>query len=642
MRELHGIIREHSAGEREYKKHIDSLKNSVLTAFYTPASVVEATAMALYHADITPSRLLDPSAGVGIFGQHFGLAVPDCEIECYEKDLITAKILNSIKDHWIVPTTVHAEGFQSIPEDRNGYFDIVASNIPFGDTKVYDRAFERDGDPVRKMAQKGVHNYFFVKGIDTLREGGILAFITSQGVMNSPKNEPIRAWLMQRCNLVSAVRLPNNLFIDKAGTEVGSDLIVLQKNSAKTGLTPNEERFIATFRMNGQIDTNSLFETPDRIIHTEAKQDTDPYGQPAMVYKHSGGSEGIARDLRIMLDADIASQLDRQLYLGNHPQPPAQQAVISESQQQSPAFEPVTERLGLFETGSVFGDALTPAESIMAPKRAKKATSKESAAPSSGGLFDLFGQGDLFAQAPQEELTSEQVTEIAECNRIHQEEIEAKRKQELEPRPFTGKLQPFYRNGTIVQQEGQYGYLKNVNSSKAMFHPLKLSTMQQYRAEAYIPLRDTYQQLYRLEARNEREYKGLRKKLNALYYRFATTIGDLNAKENAKFILMDATGRELLALERFENGKKIKADIFEIPVSYNINEVTHVDTAHEALLASLNKHGKVDLKYMANLSDIGEQELITELEGRIYYNPMVKDYEISDRFIAGNVVSKAE
>lgn len=453
---------------------------------------------------------------------------------------------------------------------------------------------------------------------------------------------------MQHCNLVSAVRFPNNLFIDGAGTEVGSDLIVLQKNSAKTGLTPDEERFITTIKLNGQIDTNSLFGSPARIIHTEAKEDTDPYGQPAMVYKHSGGTEGIARDLRTILDSDIVARLDKQLYLGNLPQPPAQQAmpipaVPPETEQQAAsAFEPVLGRLGLFETQSVFGDTQTPTEPVKAPKRAKKAIAKEAAAPSSGGLFDLFGQGDLFAQAPQEELTSQQISEIAERNRIHQEEIEAKRKQEMEPRPFTGKLHPFYRNGTIVRQEEQYGYLKNVNSDKAMFHPMKLSTMQQYRAEAYIPLRDTYQQLYRLEARNEKEYKGLRKKLNTLYHRFATTIGDLNSKENAKFILMDATGRESLALERFENGRKIKADIFNVPVSYNLNEVTHVDTAHEALLASLNKHGKVDLKYMADLSDIGEQELITELEGRIYYNPMVKDYEISDRFIAGNVVSKAE
>lgn len=165
----------------------------MLTAFYTPTPVVAATAEALSQADVIPARLLDPSAGVGVFGQHFGLSVPDCEIECYEKDLLTARILDAIKGHWPVPTTVHAAGFQTIPEERNGYFDIVASNIPFGDTKVYDRAFERSDDPVRKQAQKGVHNYFFLKGVDTLREGGILAFITSQGVLDSPGNEPIRA-----------------------------------------------------------------------------------------------------------------------------------------------------------------------------------------------------------------------------------------------------------------------------------------------------------------------------------------------------------------------------------------------------------------------------------------------------------------
>lgn len=246
---------------------------------------------------------------------------------------------------------------------------------------------------------------------------------------------------MQHCNLVSAVRFPNNLFIDEAGTEVGSDLIILQKNSAKTGLTPDEEKFIATFKLNGRIDTNSLFETPSRIIHTEAKEDTDPYGKPAMVYLHSEGPGGIGRDLGSMLDQDIAQRLDKQLYMGNLPQPPAQQAVavpeaMPETEQQSvPAFEPVLGLLGLFETESVFGGTQTPAEPVKTPRRAKKAVAKEAAAPSSGGLFDLFGQGDLFAQAPQEELTPEQVSQIAERDRIRREEIEAKRQQEMEPRP---------------------------------------------------------------------------------------------------------------------------------------------------------------------------------------------------------------
>ena len=117
---------------------------------------------------------------------------------------------------------------------------------------------------------------------------------------------------------------------------------------------------------------------------------------------------------------------------------------------------------------------------------------------------------------------------------------------------------------------------------------------------------------------------------------------ELNGKDNAKFLLMDAGGREILSLERSVNGKIQKADIFSVPVSFNANEVTHVDTPQEALAASLNKFGEVNLEYMENLSETGRQELLTQLDNRIFYNPMMKNYEIKDRFIAGNVVAKVE
>ena len=98
----------------------------------------------------------------------------------------------------------------------------------------------------------------------------------------------------------------------------------------------------------------------------------------------------------------------------------------------------------------------------------------------------------------------------------------------------------------------------------------------------------------------------------------------------------------MLSLERSVNGKIQKADIFTVPVSFNANEVTHVDTPQEALAASLNKFGEVNLEYMENLRDIGRQELLEQLEERIFYNPMMKSHEIKDRFIAGNVIAKAE
>jgi type I restriction-modification system DNA methylase subunit len=110
-----------------------------------------------------------------------------------------------------------------------------------------------------------------------LREGGLQAFITSQ-VLNSPNNEPIRRALMENNNLVSAIRLPNNLFTDYAGTEVGSDLIILQKNTAKPNLTEAEELFCQSNKTGYGTPSNALFEDGTRIIHTHWKVDTDPYG----------------------------------------------------------------------------------------------------------------------------------------------------------------------------------------------------------------------------------------------------------------------------------------------------------------------------------------------------------------------------
>lgn len=191
---------------------------------------------ALLIPEIRPERFLDPSAGTGMFISTLK-DVP--EIHCFEKDRLTGRILSSLYPK----SRVTIDGFQSIQPYYNGYFDMVSSNIPFGNIRIYDRDFDRSDDPVRKSSLAAVHNYFFLKGMDTLREGGILAYITTSGVMDSPQNRPVREWLVNHANLVSTIRLPDNLFTD-AGTEVGSDLIVLQKNTRKSELTEKERTLL--------------------------------------------------------------------------------------------------------------------------------------------------------------------------------------------------------------------------------------------------------------------------------------------------------------------------------------------------------------------------------------------------------------
>ena len=144
----------------------------------------------------------------------------------------------------------------------------------------------------------------------------------------------------------------------------------------------------------------------------------------------------------------------------------------------------------------------------------------------------------------------------------------------------------------MIWFEGQVGRLGGLTRQGCTFHPEELGTLSRYRAERYIPLRDTYQLLYRLEMQNEVEYKGLRRKLNGCYENFTALLGDLNKKENAAFILNDPGGREVLGLERFVEGRKQLSDILRRPVSFDPNELKHVDTAAEALAASLNKFGR--------------------------------------------------
>ena len=602
---------------------------------------------ALLLPEIRPERFLDPSAGTGMFISTLK-DVP--EIHCFEKDWLTGKILSSLYPK----SKVNIDGFQSIQPYYNNYFDVVSSNIPFGNTRVYDRDFDRSDDPVRKSSLAAVHNYFFLKGMDTLREGGILAYITTSGVMDSPQNRPVREWLVSHANLVSTIRLPDNLFTD-AGTEVGSDLIVLQKNTRKSELTEKERNFIETRLISGSINVNNSYADLDHIIHTSVSMGKNMYGQPAINFTHEGGIGSISEHLRQLLAQDVENHLDRKLYDNNLSHSngstilktkfetlleTAGETERQERRKESPA-QPYEPMLNLF---AAYADKeeteVQVVESRPSPGRTPSASRKRKR--SEPEMFNLFSQENMYDEAAtQEEMTGEQAAAEAKWQE-RRLRFEEERKKEMEPRPFTGEICPEYKNGSLVKAGEQYGYLQGLGTPEVQFQPLRLTVTQQYRAAYYIPLREAYHNLYNAEAETETEQPELREELNRQYDRFHRMFRELNGKDNAKFLLMDAGGREMLSLERSVNGKIQKADIFTVPVSFNANEVMHVDTPQEALAASLNKFGEVNLEYMENLCDIGRQELLEQLEERIFYNPMMKNYEIKDRFIAGNVVAKVE
>ena len=678
--ELHNVLRDGAADEREYRKLVESVKASTFTAFYTPPAIVNAIASSLGEHGVSPGHFLDPSSGTGNFVSAFR---PQChsasgntpEIVAYEKDLLTGRIIARLHPE----AQVNIKGFEELPPHRNGYFDVVSSNIPFGDIRVFDPSF--DNGTARRFALNSLHNYFFAKGLDAVREGGVLAFITSQGVMNSAMAYPVRQYLMNRSRLLSAVRLPNNLFTDYAGTEVGSDLIILQKDTlSQREYTSLERSFVEVGTQADGTTQNEYFEHTAAIVHTRGHVGTDPYGKPARIYLHDGGMEAIAADMKYFLDRNLSEQLDLDLYLRHSPVQEFRNLVSrpAETMQQRIAQVREINRSGNMNGHSTSTDrqtiqverrTLTPEQ----PSTDARPTAAKTTPEPVMSLYDLFGftqeersqvrkrktrstkkdsgQLSLFDMPPLEQHPApaeptpqekeRQEQERQEQERRRQEE-EAARQERMKPRPYPAGLQGHHRNGSLVDDDGQIGYLSAIGGAAPVFNPLDLPERQRRRASLYIEIRDTYHHLYENEAAAHAANPALRTMLNTLYDDFIRQFGNLNDRKNIDLFRMDAGNREILSLERYIDGRAVKADIFDHPVSYNINEITHTDDVHEALTASLNKYGNVDMAYMESLTDKSQSDLLEELRGRIFYNPLSKNYEIADRFISGNVMAKAE
>lgn len=789
--ELHRLIRENSKNESEYKQLMDSLKQSVLTAFYTPSAVTEALTDVLKEHHIIPEKVLEPSAGIGAFVDSVLDNNPKADIMAFEKDLLTGKILR----HLHPEQKVRIEGFEKIEKPFNDYFDLAISNIPFGDVAVFDPSYTAMKG-MRALVTRRIHNYFFVKALDTVRDGGLVAFITSQGVLNAKNNSAARFMMLYHADLVSAIRLPNNLFTENANTEVGSDLIILQKNSQKESLRGDDNLLDTVYNDENRIPTNNYFlEHPERIIHTTAKLDTDPFGKPAMIYTHEDGVEGIAEDLRKMLHEDFKKNLNLNRYLGieetkaeevkeveetekiektekikpsieekqndtvvslqkqekptddaelsqksNHQQPPVQMTLFDlwgmeeenrltvhatkkkaevtvgaaakkvsrkkasplvksvnptfeveakpVEKEEKPSLTDAKEQETTQETKPILpGDepyasisweenppingfyemmmTMAPEDRVLLRQKAELHRQEQLKALGVEDTLDpkfkppmepievlkaQIGYGQSKGNEPKEDSKTQNTLEETNHEREQQkgqerkrEELAKKKEDAMKPRPFDEKLDSFHREGSMVLDSARnIGVLKDLTKYGATFMPLDLNMEQKEKAVLYIALRDAYQKLYTYEAEEQTENKQMRESLNVYYDAFFIRFGNLNAKQNVKFILMDASGRDMLSLELVENGQFTKSDIFDHPVSFSLNEVSHVDSPEEALTASLNKFGRIDLPYMTELSDMPEQELTEALKGRIYYNPLIDGYEIADRFIAGNVIEKAE
>lgn len=256
-----------------------SARESTLTAFYTPPEVITAIYKAMEQMGFKEGNLLEPSCGIGNFIGMLPDTMQDSKIYGVELDAISAGIAQQLYQK----TTIAAQGFEetNLPDS---FFDGVVGNVPFGDFKVSDKRYDK-----HKFL---IHDYFFAKSLDKLRPGGVMALVTSKGTMDK-ETLAVRKYIAQRAELLGAIRLPNNTFKGNAGTEVVSDILILQKRDRLIDIEPD---WVHLDTDENGIKMNSYFVQHPEMILGEMKMVSGRFGMEATCVPYE--------------NADLAAQLD--------------------------------------------------------------------------------------------------------------------------------------------------------------------------------------------------------------------------------------------------------------------------------------------------------------------------------------------
>ena len=262
----------------------ESARASTLTAFYTPPIVISSIYKAMEQMGFKEGNILEPSCGIGNFIGMLPHSMQDSKIYGVEIDKISAGIAQQLYQK----TSIAAQPFEeaNIPDS---FFDAVIGNVPFGDIRVNDRRYNKHNFLI--------HDYFFAKSLDKLRPGGVMALITSKGTMDK-ENPAVRKYIAQRADLLGAIRLPNNTFKGNAGTEVVSDILILQKRDRLIDLEP--EWVHLNTDENG-VKMNAYFVDHPEMVLGEWKTVSGRFGEEDTVVPYENA------DLAELLDEAISN-----------------------------------------------------------------------------------------------------------------------------------------------------------------------------------------------------------------------------------------------------------------------------------------------------------------------------------------------
>ncbi|SFB66254.1 helicase-related protein [Ruminococcus albus] len=502
--------------EDEYK----AARASTLTSFYTPPEVTDGVFQALHQFGFEGGNILEPSMGVG----NFFAKMPDdirgsSKLYGVELDSISGRIAQLLNPEDRIQIT----GFEKTRFNNNS-FDVVIGNVPFGDYRVSDKAYD-------KLGLK-IHDYFAVKSIDKVKPGGVVAIVTSKFTMDK-QNDKARRRLAERCDLLGAVRLPNNAFKKNAGTETTTDILFFKKRETLTVEIPSWVHFGETA---DGIPCNQYFvDNPDMVLGTMAWDER---------MKGKYGDDSRVTTCLPNNDTPLSEQL---------------QKAIAKIQ-------------GKIETVKIVEE----------------------------GKKDI----DIIPADP----TVRNYTHTV----------------------VNGKL--FFRENEIMVAVQETG--KTLDRMMGM-HQIRQKAMAVIDAQA--------------RGCDDAELKKLQAELNYTYDRFKRAYGAITDRANERVFQHDDDYNTLAALEIVDTEKKTveKAEIFSKRTIMPEVEIVSCETPQEALQISIDRKGKVDIAFMAELVGVEPDEIISELGKDIYRNPQkVKDndplsgYEDASEYLSGNVREK--
>ena len=491
----------------EYEK----AKASVVNAFYTDKTIIDNIYLGLCRLGFKKGNILEPSAGIGNFLGRIPQNLEDSRFTAIELDSISGRILKQLYQK----EQVYIQGYEKT-ELQDNFYDVAISNVPFGNYGVSDRRYNRENFKI--------HDYFFAKSLDKVKNGGIIAFVTSKGTLD--KITPnVREYIAKRAKLLGAIRLPTNAFRVVANTDVTTDIIFLQKSDKELENRPSWADVAKIF---DDVYINTYFRSHPEMVMGEFVETTNQFG----------------KDVDVKLDA--GANLDE---------------MLTEAINKLP--------LNVYK--NIEKEENNISEYVIAPNDTK---------PNSYVVMN---------------------------NNLYYRELSTMR---------------------LVNKK----------------------SLTQERIRGMIKIRDILDKLIEIQGKSvaDDDIKPLQEQLNKEYDNFVKKYGIINNSANKSAFEEDCEYPLLSALENIneETKEATKTDIFYKRTIEPKKEIEKVETSNEALIASLNQKGKVDLDYMERISNKNYDTLIEELKGKIYRNPLVEDsriqkgWETSEEYLSGDVVEK--